>query len=75
MTGNDGDSDHVNRILHAATQGREGKAVLCDRCDMPLIFTGRERATSVQTPMVIITGHCPNAGCSDDGSPHRHPED
>ncbi|WP_328381937.1 hypothetical protein OHS81_02310 [Streptomyces sp. NBC_00400] len=75
MTGNDGDGDHVNRILHAATQGREGKAVLCDRCDTPLIFTGRERATSVQTPMVVITGHCLNAECSGDGSPHRHPEE
>ncbi|WP_328742967.1 hypothetical protein OG436_29695 [Streptomyces caniferus] len=61
MTSHDG--DHVNRILKAAAKGRDGSNVTCDRCTSPLQFTGRERKTSGQTPMVVINSHCPNDEC------------
>ncbi|WP_432140651.1 hypothetical protein [Streptomyces sp. bgisy084] len=70
MTSHNG--DHVSRILKAATKGRDGKTVRCDRCETPLRFTGRERPSSGQAAaMVVLNSHCANPQCVDAGDPNQ----
>ncbi|WP_127154400.1 hypothetical protein [Streptomyces lydicus] len=72
MTSHNG--DHVGRIMKAATKGRDGNTVRCDRCETPLRFTGRERPSAGQAAaMVVLNSHCPNLECGDAGELDQQP--